>query len=65
MDPVSAVVGLCETCQFRRTVEGARSTFYLCERSFADPRYPRYPRLPVRQCDGYVPAAPAEKPCKL
>ncbi len=29
------------------------STFYLCELSFRDPRYPKYPRLPVVECSGY------------
>jgi hypothetical protein len=59
MDPVVVGAGLCDTCQFRRLVAGARSTFLLCERSFTDPRFPRYPPLPVRRCDGYAATADA------
>jgi hypothetical protein len=59
MEPVDAIVGLCATCRFRRIIAAARSTFYLCEKSLADPRYPRYPRLPVMLCEGYTPAVPA------
>lgn len=40
-------------CAHSRTVRSARSTFYLCERSFSDPRFPKYPRLPVRNCPGF------------
>ena len=46
-------IGLCFDCAFRRIVEGGRSTFYLCERSFTDPAFPKYPRLPVVACLGY------------
>jgi hypothetical protein len=65
MDPVEGMVGLCATCRWSRRVEGARSTFYLCERSFTDPRFARYPRLPVLRCPGFTPRdeppAPPEK----
>jgi hypothetical protein len=54
MDPPDAAIGLCATCRYRRTIAAARSTFYLCERSFTDPRFPKYPRLPVVRCDGYT-----------
>jgi hypothetical protein len=50
MDPQ---VGLCSNCLHCRLVQSARSTFYLCERSFADPEYRRYPALPVLACPGY------------
>ena len=51
---MSAVpAGLCESCAHSRVVQTGRSTFYLCERSREDPRYPRYPALPVMQCPGY------------
>ncbi len=53
MDPVEATVGLCATCRFHRIITGARSAFYLCERSFTDPRFRRYPPLPVLECFGY------------
>ena len=46
MDPVDATVGLCAACKYRRTIAAARSTFYLCERSFSDARFPRYPGCP-------------------
>jgi hypothetical protein len=62
---VDARIGLCATCRYSRTVAGARSVFYLCERSFSDPRFPRYPSLPVIKCEGYVavptPAADREE----
>lgn len=53
MDPLQETVGLCATCQFRRTVTTTRSTFYLCERSFSDPRFAKYPAIPVLRCVGY------------
>ena len=47
-------VGLCADCRFRRLIESDRgSTFYLCEKSTSDARFPKYPRLPVLQCAGY------------
>jgi hypothetical protein len=47
-------VGLCATCAHAREVASAKgSTFWLCERSVADPRFPRYPRLPVVRCPGF------------
>jgi len=48
MDP-----GLCASCRHARVVEGAHSSFWLCQRSRTDPRYPRYPRLPVLACPGH------------
>lgn len=60
MDPAEARAGLCATCRFHRLVAGARSTFYLCERSLTDARFARYPPLPVVQCIGYVRAATDE-----
>ena len=45
--------GLCAHCRHGRPIEGARSTFWLCERSRSDPAYPRYPRLPVVHCAGF------------
>lgn len=64
MDPRDARIGLCATCLYRRTVPAARSTFYMCERSFTDSRFPRYPPLPVLACEGYVPAGgqPSRRP---
>jgi hypothetical protein len=66
MDAADARIGLCATCRHRRDITGARSTFYLCERSFTDPRFPRYPPLPVHRCEGYeqdlpTPSPPEEK----
>ena len=47
-------VGLCMDCRFMRLIESDRgSTFYLCERSASDVRFPKYPRLPVLRCVGY------------
>lgn len=53
MDVEEARAGLCATCAHHRCITGARSTFYLCQRSFTDDRYPRYPPLPVHRCPGY------------
>ena len=66
MDPVESGIGLCATCRYQRTVEGVRSTFSLCERSFTDPRFLKYPPLPVVRCVGYVERAapPAASPKK-
>jgi len=50
-------IGLCADCRFMRRIESDRgSTFYLCERSATDARFPKYPRLPVLQCIGYEPS---------
>lgn len=47
-------VGLCATCVHQRVVRTTRgSSFSLCERSRAQPKYPRYPRLPVLRCEGH------------
>jgi hypothetical protein len=55
-------VGLCADCRFMRRIESDRgSTFYLCERSATDARFPKYPRLPVVQCVGYEPSRPKDK----
>jgi hypothetical protein len=46
--------GLCADCRFMRRIKSDRgSTFYFCERSENDPRFPKYPRLPVLQCAGF------------
>jgi len=57
VDPRDAV-GLCRSCAWARTVPTPRSTFWLCQRAAADPRYDRYPRLPVRFCPGYEAGGP-------
>ncbi len=47
-------VGLCLNCVYMNKIQSDRgSTFFLCQRSAADPRFPKYPRLPVIQCAGY------------
>jgi len=45
--------GLCASCMHGRVISGAHSTFWLCELSRTDSRFPRYPRLPVLRCSGY------------
>jgi hypothetical protein len=51
-------VGLCTRCVFMRRVPSSRgTTFYRCELSNLDVRFPKYPRLPVVQCAGFTPAA--------
>ena len=58
-----AGVGLCADCRFVRRVESDRgSTFYLCERSANDAKFPKYPRLPVLICIGYDPSGSDGKP---
>ena len=56
---MGAEPGLCGSCRHARTVRGATSVFWLCERSRTDARFPRYPRLPVLRCEGYE-ASPKE-----
>jgi hypothetical protein len=55
-------VGLCFTCRHMRRITSDRgSVFYLCERSFTDPRFDKYPRLPMLDCWGYEEAAPPQQ----
>lgn len=46
-------------CVHCRVISARRSTFYLCQRSFTDQRFPRYPRLPVVRCLGHSPGQPS------
>jgi hypothetical protein len=55
-------VGLCADCLHCRIVQTTRSSFYLCQRSFVDERFPKYPRLPVIECLGYEPVAHEQEP---
>jgi hypothetical protein len=48
-------IGLCAACEHCRMVQAARSTFYMCQRSFTQPEFPKYPRLPVIRCAGFDP----------
>ena len=59
----SPAVGLCDRCRnVKRVQTRTGSTFYLCQLSSVDPRFPRYPRLPVVRCLGFVvDAAAAEE----
>jgi hypothetical protein len=45
----------------RRITSDRGSVFYLCERSFTDPRFDKYPRLPMLDCWGYEEAAPPQQ----
>jgi hypothetical protein len=48
--------GLCGSCQHVQVIRSDRGAeFYLCRRSFSDPRFRRYPPIPVRSCPGYTP----------
>ena len=59
--PVAA--GLCEACAHVQVISTAKgSSFILCRRSHADPRFPRYPRLPVTSCEGFGPRSPDGPP---
>ena len=62
-------VGLCADCRFVRVIKSDRDvTYYMCQLSATDPRFPKYPRVPVLQCMGYTPAqshtAEMDKPAK-
>jgi hypothetical protein len=47
-------IGLCADCQHMRLIKSDRgATFYFCQRSATDPKFPKYPRLPVLECSGY------------
>jgi hypothetical protein len=51
-------IGLCVKCRHVETIVSTRgSTFYLCQLSLTDPRFPKYPTLPVLACAGYQPLA--------
>jgi hypothetical protein len=53
-----ARVGLCAQCLHARAIRSDRgSTFYLCQVSFENPRFPKYPRLPVLDCSAFAPQA--------
>ena len=56
-----STAGLCATCEHCRVIRARRSTFYMCQRSFTDVRFPKYPRLPVVQCIGYTAGAPTDE----
>jgi len=46
--------GLCSSCLHVRLIRSDRgATFYLCQLSATDPRFPKYPRLPVLTCSGF------------
>lgn len=46
--------GLCGSCWHSRLIASAKgTTYFLCERSFADPQFPKYPAIPVTQCTGF------------
>ena len=48
--------GLCASCTHVKLITSSRgTTFYMCQLSLSDPRFPRYPRLPVITCEGYEP----------
>ena len=51
-------IGLCALCRHARIVMSLRSnvratSYYLCEVSRVDSRFPKYPALPVRECRGF------------
>ena len=52
---VAGPVGLCAACsQARAVVSGRGSTFWRCDLSASDPRFPKYPPLPVLRCAGFA-----------
>ena len=51
-------VGLCADCRHARRIANRRgSSFLLCARAAADPRFVRYPPIPVLRCPGHQPGA--------
>jgi len=51
---MSVFPGLCARCLHIRVIHSDRgSTFYQCQLSFADARFPKYPRLPILDCCGW------------
>ena len=47
-------IGLCASCRHMRLIKSDRdATFYFCQRSATDPKFPKYPRLPVLECSGF------------
>jgi len=53
----TALAGLCATCRHARQITSARgSSFFLCQLSATDERFPKYPRLPVLRCPGFTPS---------
>jgi len=44
---------MCDRCVHQQRVATSRSTYSLCLRSRADPRYAKYPPIPVIRCAGY------------
>ena len=55
-------VGLCARCRHARTVVTRTSTYWMCELSKSDPRFPKYPRLPVLECEGFRPVTGSSHP---
>lgn len=55
MIPAGApATGLCAACRHHRWITNRRgSSFLMCRKSFADPRFLRYPPLPVIACAGF------------
>lgn len=46
--------GLCPDCRHVRAIRSERgSTFWMCERSKAEPMYPKYPPQPRVSCTGF------------
>jgi hypothetical protein len=55
--------GLCASCAHARVIASSRgSTFYFCELSLSDARFPKYPRLPILACAGYSVAPGTDAP---
>ena len=50
----SAGAGLCPLCLHVERIDSSKgSTFWLCERSKSDPKFPRYPPQPRMECEGF------------
>ena len=48
------IPSLCEACShMKEVVSGKRSRFLMCQKAFADSRFPKYPPQPVVKCVGF------------
>lgn len=65
MDGYTGLIGLCSNCRHARVIPAQTGvTYYRCERSAHDERYPKYPRLPVLRCPGYTDRRRVDVPAK-
>ena len=63
---MAVTAGLCTSCVHVKLIPSSHgSTFYQCQLSFTDSRFPKYPRLPMLACDGYQARDPRANEARL